>query len=119
AWCLEILRPNPAEYSSSLTAVLMPDGRNETELCKVWSTTSACRSSADLARLREHEPVPVHFPSPAGRADVLATRGIRSATPSGRDTACARGSRPDSRSRVRRGRRRPHFLADEPGRSLC
>jgi alanine-glyoxylate transaminase/serine-glyoxylate transaminase/serine-pyruvate transaminase len=32
---LEILWLNPAEYSSSLTAVLMPDGRNEAEFCKV------------------------------------------------------------------------------------
>lgn len=32
---LEILCLNPAEYSSLLTAVLMPDGRNEGEICKV------------------------------------------------------------------------------------
>lgn len=34
ARALEILRLNPGEYSSSLTAALMPDGRNEAELCK-------------------------------------------------------------------------------------
>jgi alanine-glyoxylate transaminase/serine-glyoxylate transaminase/serine-pyruvate transaminase len=31
AWGLEILCLNPAEYSSALTAVLMPEGRNEAE----------------------------------------------------------------------------------------
>src|SRR3972149_1436361 len=35
AWGLEILCVNPAEYSSSLTAVLMPDGHNEGEFRKV------------------------------------------------------------------------------------
>jgi alanine-glyoxylate transaminase/serine-glyoxylate transaminase/serine-pyruvate transaminase len=35
AWGLEILCLNPAEYSSSLTAVLMPEGRNEAEFRKV------------------------------------------------------------------------------------
>ncbi len=34
-WGLEILCLNPAEYSSVLTAVLMPDGRNEVEFRKV------------------------------------------------------------------------------------
>ena len=34
-WGLEILCLNPAEYSSALTAVLMPDGRNEVEFRKV------------------------------------------------------------------------------------
>ena len=34
AWGLEILCLNPAEYSSALTAVLMPDGRNEAEFRK-------------------------------------------------------------------------------------
>ena len=35
AWGLEILCANPAEYSSALTAVLMPDGHSEVELRKV------------------------------------------------------------------------------------
>ncbi|HZN26852.1 MAG TPA: aminotransferase class V-fold PLP-dependent enzyme [Burkholderiales bacterium] len=35
AWGLEILCVNPAEYSSALTAVLMPDGHSEVELRKV------------------------------------------------------------------------------------
>ena len=35
AWGLEILCQNPAEYSSALTAVLMPDGHNEVEFHKV------------------------------------------------------------------------------------
>ena len=35
AWGLEILCLNPAEYSSALTAVLMPEGRNEAEFRKV------------------------------------------------------------------------------------
>jgi alanine-glyoxylate transaminase/serine-glyoxylate transaminase/serine-pyruvate transaminase len=35
AWGLEILCANPAEYSSALTAVLMPDGYNEAEFRKV------------------------------------------------------------------------------------
>src|SRR3970282_2716265 len=35
AWGLEILCLNPAEYSSSLTAVLMPDGHNEGEFRKL------------------------------------------------------------------------------------
>ena len=34
-WGLEILCLNPAEYSSTLTAVLMPDGRNEVDFRKV------------------------------------------------------------------------------------
>ncbi len=34
AWDLEILCTNPAEYSSSLTAVLVPDGHNADELRK-------------------------------------------------------------------------------------
>jgi alanine-glyoxylate transaminase/serine-glyoxylate transaminase/serine-pyruvate transaminase len=34
AWGLEILCLNPAEYSSALTAVLMPEGRNEVEFRK-------------------------------------------------------------------------------------
>jgi alanine-glyoxylate transaminase/serine-glyoxylate transaminase/serine-pyruvate transaminase len=35
AWGLEILCANPAEYSSSLTAVLMPEGYGEVEFRKV------------------------------------------------------------------------------------
>jgi alanine-glyoxylate transaminase/serine-glyoxylate transaminase/serine-pyruvate transaminase len=35
AWGLEILCANPAEYSSALTAVLMPDGHNEADFRKV------------------------------------------------------------------------------------
>lgn len=35
AWDLELLCQNPAEYSSSLTAVLMPGGYSETEFRKV------------------------------------------------------------------------------------
>ena len=35
AWGLEILCANPAEYSSSLTAVLMPQGHSEVEFRKV------------------------------------------------------------------------------------
>jgi alanine-glyoxylate transaminase/serine-glyoxylate transaminase/serine-pyruvate transaminase len=35
AWGLEILCANPSEYSSALTAVLMPDGYSEVELRKV------------------------------------------------------------------------------------
>ncbi len=35
AWGLEILCVNPAEYSSSLTAILMPDGHNADEFRKI------------------------------------------------------------------------------------
>jgi alanine-glyoxylate transaminase/serine-glyoxylate transaminase/serine-pyruvate transaminase len=35
AWGLEILCLNPAEYSSALTAIMMPEGHNETEFRKV------------------------------------------------------------------------------------
>jgi alanine-glyoxylate transaminase/serine-glyoxylate transaminase/serine-pyruvate transaminase len=35
AWGLEVLSLNPAEYSSALTAVLMPDGHGEVEFRKV------------------------------------------------------------------------------------
>jgi alanine-glyoxylate transaminase/serine-glyoxylate transaminase/serine-pyruvate transaminase len=35
AWGLEILCANPAEYSSALTAVLMPDGHDEVDFRKV------------------------------------------------------------------------------------
>ena len=35
AWGLEILCANPDEYSSALTAVLMPDGYNEADFRKV------------------------------------------------------------------------------------
>jgi len=35
AWGLEVLCANPAEYSSSLTAVLMPQGHNEADFRKV------------------------------------------------------------------------------------
>ncbi|HEV7802974.1 MAG TPA: aminotransferase class V-fold PLP-dependent enzyme [Burkholderiales bacterium] len=35
AWGLEVLCQNPAEYSSALTAVLMPSGHNEVEFRKV------------------------------------------------------------------------------------
>jgi alanine-glyoxylate transaminase / serine-glyoxylate transaminase / serine-pyruvate transaminase len=35
AWGLEVLCLNPAEYSSALTAVLMPDGHSEVEFRKV------------------------------------------------------------------------------------
>ena len=35
AWGLEILCLNPAEYSSALTAVLLPEGRNEVEFRKI------------------------------------------------------------------------------------
>jgi alanine-glyoxylate transaminase/serine-glyoxylate transaminase/serine-pyruvate transaminase len=35
AWGLELLCANPAEYSSSLTAILMPDGHNADALRKV------------------------------------------------------------------------------------
>ena len=35
AWGLEILCVNPAEYSSSLTAILMPDGHNADQFRKI------------------------------------------------------------------------------------
>ena len=35
AWGLEILCLNPAEYSSALTAVLLPDGRNEADFRRI------------------------------------------------------------------------------------
>ncbi len=35
AWGLEILCLNPAEYSSALTAVMLPDGRNEADFRKI------------------------------------------------------------------------------------
>ena len=35
AWGLEILCINPAEYSSSLTAILMPDGHNADQFRKI------------------------------------------------------------------------------------
>jgi alanine-glyoxylate transaminase/serine-glyoxylate transaminase/serine-pyruvate transaminase len=51
AWGLEILCLNPAEYSSSLTAILMPEGYDESELRKVVLDNFNLSLGAGLAKL--------------------------------------------------------------------
>jgi alanine-glyoxylate transaminase/serine-glyoxylate transaminase/serine-pyruvate transaminase len=52
AWGLEILCVNPAEYSSSLTAILMPDGHNADNFADC-SSASTCRSARAWANCPE------------------------------------------------------------------
>jgi alanine-glyoxylate transaminase / serine-glyoxylate transaminase / serine-pyruvate transaminase len=51
AWGLEILCLNPAEYSSSLTAILMPEGYDEAEFRKVVLDNFNLSLGAGLAKL--------------------------------------------------------------------
>jgi alanine-glyoxylate transaminase/serine-glyoxylate transaminase/serine-pyruvate transaminase len=51
AWGLEILCLNPAEYSSSLTAILMPEGYNEAEFRKVVLDNFNLSLGAGLTKL--------------------------------------------------------------------
>ena len=51
AWGLEILCQNPAEYSSSLTAILLPDGFNEAEFRKVVLDNFNMSLGAGLTKL--------------------------------------------------------------------
>jgi alanine-glyoxylate transaminase/serine-glyoxylate transaminase/serine-pyruvate transaminase len=53
AWGLEILCANPAEYSSSLTAVLMPEGTSEIALRKVVLERFNLSLGSGLSRLRD------------------------------------------------------------------
>ncbi len=50
-WGLEILCQNPAEYSSSLTAILMPEGYNEAEFRKVVLDNFDMSLGAGLTKL--------------------------------------------------------------------
>jgi alanine-glyoxylate transaminase/serine-glyoxylate transaminase/serine-pyruvate transaminase len=52
AWGLEVLCLNPSEYSSSLTAVLMPPGHNADELRKVILDQFNMSLGAGLAKLQ-------------------------------------------------------------------
>ncbi len=51
AWGLEILCQNPAEYSSSLTAILLPDGCNEAEFRRVALERFDLSLGAGLSKL--------------------------------------------------------------------
>jgi alanine-glyoxylate transaminase/serine-glyoxylate transaminase/serine-pyruvate transaminase len=51
AWGLEILCLNPAEYSNSLTAILMPEGYNEAEFRKVVLDNFNLSLGAGLTKL--------------------------------------------------------------------
>lgn len=51
AWDLEILCLNPAEYSSSLTAILLPEGYNEAEFRKVVLDNFDMSLGAGLTKL--------------------------------------------------------------------
>lgn len=53
AWGLEILCANPAEYSSSLTAVLMPEGHSEVAFRQVVLERFNLSLGSGLTRLRE------------------------------------------------------------------
>jgi alanine-glyoxylate transaminase / serine-glyoxylate transaminase / serine-pyruvate transaminase len=53
AWELEILCLNPAEYSSSLTAVLMPEGHSEIEFRRVVLEHFNLSLGSGLTRLRD------------------------------------------------------------------
>ncbi|MBM3358943.1 MAG: aminotransferase class V-fold PLP-dependent enzyme [Betaproteobacteria bacterium] len=53
AWGLEILCLNPAEYSSSLTAVLMPEGHGEIEFRKVVLEHFNLSLGSGLTKLRD------------------------------------------------------------------
>ena len=53
AWGLEILCANPAEYSSSLTAVLMPEGHSEIEFRRVVLENFNLALGSGLTRLRD------------------------------------------------------------------
>ncbi len=49
AWGLEILCANPAEYSSSLTAVLMPEGHSEISVPRSWCWSTSTSRSAPVS----------------------------------------------------------------------
>jgi alanine-glyoxylate transaminase/serine-glyoxylate transaminase/serine-pyruvate transaminase len=53
AWGLEILCANPAEYSSALTAVLMPEGHSEIEFRRVVLEHFNMSLGSGLSRLRD------------------------------------------------------------------
>jgi alanine-glyoxylate transaminase/serine-glyoxylate transaminase/serine-pyruvate transaminase len=53
AWGLEILCANPAEYSSSLTAVLMPEGHSEIQFREVVLERFNLSLGSGLSRLRD------------------------------------------------------------------
>jgi alanine-glyoxylate transaminase/serine-glyoxylate transaminase/serine-pyruvate transaminase len=53
AWGLEIFCANPAEYSSSLTAVLMPEGHGEIEFRRVVLENFNLSLGSGLTRLRD------------------------------------------------------------------
>jgi alanine-glyoxylate transaminase/serine-glyoxylate transaminase/serine-pyruvate transaminase len=53
AWGLEILCANPAEYSSSLTAVLMPEGQSEIAFRQVVLERFNLSLGSGLTRLRD------------------------------------------------------------------
>ncbi|OGA21916.1 MAG: serine--glyoxylate aminotransferase [Betaproteobacteria bacterium RIFCSPLOWO2_02_FULL_67_26] len=53
AWGLEVLCANPAEYSSSLTAVLMPEGHSEIAFRKVVLDRFNLSLGSGLTRLRD------------------------------------------------------------------
>jgi alanine-glyoxylate transaminase/serine-glyoxylate transaminase/serine-pyruvate transaminase len=53
AWGLEIFCANPAEYSSSLTAVLMPEGQSEIEFRRVVLEHFNLSLGSGLTRLRD------------------------------------------------------------------
>ena len=53
AWGLEIFCANPAEYSSSLTAVLMPDGHSEIEFRRVVLEHFNLSLGSGLTKLRD------------------------------------------------------------------
>ena len=53
AWGLEILCANPAEYSSSLTAVLMPEGHSEIKFREVVLERFNLSLGSGLTKLRD------------------------------------------------------------------
>jgi alanine-glyoxylate transaminase / serine-glyoxylate transaminase / serine-pyruvate transaminase len=50
AWGLDILCVNPDEYSSSLTAIVMPDGHDADAFARSCCNGSTCRSARGWAR---------------------------------------------------------------------
>jgi alanine-glyoxylate transaminase/serine-glyoxylate transaminase/serine-pyruvate transaminase len=53
AWGLEILCANPAEYSSALTAVLMPEGRGEIQFREIALERFNLSLGSGLTKLRD------------------------------------------------------------------
>ena len=53
AWGLEILCANPAEYSSSLTAVLMPEGHSEIRFREIALKRFNLSLGSGLSKLRD------------------------------------------------------------------